>query len=365
MVANFAAGGAAINQLARLAGAELQVIPVGQGRPAHDFTRRPAMSEQGCVRAIDVGLAAVPDDIDLLAIGEMGIANTTPAAAIAAALAGEPAAVWAGPGTGLDASGVVAQGGGDRRGARPAPRRDDRPARGAAARRRARAGGDAGCHPGGPAAPRAGAARRLHHHRAGGRAAGDRAGGRSPTARSATARRSPGIGAWWSGSACRRCSTSACGWARPPGPRSRSSSSRAAVACHNGMATFASASVSQSARNERRRSLCGAGFSGGGITGVTGRAVVGRRLDQAGSTPLGGVITPLVLLQRLARCRVLRGTVAGGRLDLLGRCLGRSGRRRVGRDFRLRQGFGGEQAAGHDAGQASEPPRVESSSQVS
>ncbi len=107
MVANFAAGGAAINQLARLAGAELQVIPVGQGHPAHDFTRQAAMSEQGCVRAINVGLEAVPDDVDLLAVGEMGIANTTPAAAIAAALAGEPAARWAGPGTGLDAGGVI------------------------------------------------------------------------------------------------------------------------------------------------------------------------------------------------------------------------------------------------------------------
>lgn len=106
MVLNFEAGGAAINQLARLAGAELQVIPVGRGRPAHDFTRRPAMSEEGCVRAINIGLASVPDDVDLLAIGEMGIANTTAAAAVAAALYHEPATVWAGPGTGLDAAGV-------------------------------------------------------------------------------------------------------------------------------------------------------------------------------------------------------------------------------------------------------------------
>jgi nicotinate-nucleotide--dimethylbenzimidazole phosphoribosyltransferase len=86
MVANFAAGGAAINQLARLADAELRVVPVGQGRPAHDFTGGPAMSEAGLLRAIDAGLAAVPGGIDLLAIGEMGIANTTAAAAIAAAL---------------------------------------------------------------------------------------------------------------------------------------------------------------------------------------------------------------------------------------------------------------------------------------
>jgi nicotinate-nucleotide--dimethylbenzimidazole phosphoribosyltransferase len=106
MVANFAAGGAAINQLAALAGAELRVVPVGQGIPAHDFTMRPAMSEAGCARAISIGFDAVPDDIDLLAIGEMGIGNTTPAAAMAAALANETGSRWAGPGTGLDGAGV-------------------------------------------------------------------------------------------------------------------------------------------------------------------------------------------------------------------------------------------------------------------
>ena len=106
MMANFAAGGAAINQLATLAGAELCVIPVGQGRPAHDFTMQPAMSEAGCARAIEIGLAAVPDGIDLLAIGEMGIGNTTPAAAMAAALTGETGGRWAGPGTGLDRAGI-------------------------------------------------------------------------------------------------------------------------------------------------------------------------------------------------------------------------------------------------------------------
>lgn len=106
MVANFAAGGAAINQLARLAGAELRVIPVAGGRPAHDFTQAPALSERGVLRAIQAGLDAVPEGIDLLAIGEMGIANTTAAAAVAAGLYREPAAAWAGPGTGLDPSGI-------------------------------------------------------------------------------------------------------------------------------------------------------------------------------------------------------------------------------------------------------------------
>ena len=66
------------------------------------------MSEAGCAaRDRDRAVAAVPDGIDLLAIGEMGIANTTPAAAIAAALAGEHRRRWAGPGTGLDADGVA------------------------------------------------------------------------------------------------------------------------------------------------------------------------------------------------------------------------------------------------------------------
>ena len=106
MVANFTAGGAAINQLAKLAGADLRVIRVADGRPAHDFTQAPAMSALGCARAIAAGLDAVPADVDLVAIGEMGIANTTPAAAMAAALAGDPAARWAGPGTGLDRAGV-------------------------------------------------------------------------------------------------------------------------------------------------------------------------------------------------------------------------------------------------------------------
>ena len=50
MVANFAAGGAAINQLAKLAGAELRVVPVGQGRPTHDFTQCRAMSASASVR---------------------------------------------------------------------------------------------------------------------------------------------------------------------------------------------------------------------------------------------------------------------------------------------------------------------------
>ena len=68
------------------------------------------------MRAIEIGLGAVPDDVDLLAVGEMGIANTTPAAAIAAALAGR-AGREAGPGPAPDSTpAACAQGGGDRGG---------------------------------------------------------------------------------------------------------------------------------------------------------------------------------------------------------------------------------------------------------
>jgi nicotinate-nucleotide--dimethylbenzimidazole phosphoribosyltransferase len=107
MVANFAAGGAAINQLARLAGAELRVVALELDQPTADLASGPAMSEGEAVAALNQGLAAVEPDLDLLALGEMGIGNTTVAAALACALLGGPPAVWAGPGTGLDAKGVA------------------------------------------------------------------------------------------------------------------------------------------------------------------------------------------------------------------------------------------------------------------
>jgi nicotinate-nucleotide--dimethylbenzimidazole phosphoribosyltransferase len=106
MVANFRSGGAAINQLARMAEAELVVVPVHESLPTADFTTAPAMSESAFHQALEAGAAQAGPGLDLLALGEMGIANTTAAAAIAAALYGEPASVWAGPGTGLDRDGV-------------------------------------------------------------------------------------------------------------------------------------------------------------------------------------------------------------------------------------------------------------------
>jgi nicotinate-nucleotide--dimethylbenzimidazole phosphoribosyltransferase len=102
MVANFAAGGAAINQLARIAGASLRVIPLSLEQPTADFTTQPAMDEAAFLAAVAAGYDAVSRDADLVCLGEMGIGNTTAAAAIAAALFGGGGACWAGRGTGVD-----------------------------------------------------------------------------------------------------------------------------------------------------------------------------------------------------------------------------------------------------------------------
>ncbi len=105
MVANFEAGGAAINQIARLAGADLTVIPLQLERSTQDFTTGPAMTEEETCAAFFTGYQAV-GTADLACIGEMGIGNTTVAAALAAALFCGTGADWVGPGTGLDAEGV-------------------------------------------------------------------------------------------------------------------------------------------------------------------------------------------------------------------------------------------------------------------
>ncbi|MFT8718725.1 nicotinate-nucleotide--dimethylbenzimidazole phosphoribosyltransferase [Acetobacter sp.] len=107
MVKNFREGGAAINQLALNAGAELSVIALEGLRPTHDFTLRPAMTERGFLDAVAEGFRAVRPDTDLLCLGELGIGNTTVAAALAAALFGGTGADWAGPGAGSDEAGMA------------------------------------------------------------------------------------------------------------------------------------------------------------------------------------------------------------------------------------------------------------------
>jgi nicotinate-nucleotide--dimethylbenzimidazole phosphoribosyltransferase len=105
MVANFAHGGAAINQLAKAFGAKLDVHALDLDRPTGDFTEGPAMTEAEVVAALAKGFDAVDPKADLLVAGEMGIGNTTVAAALAAALYGGTG--WAGRGTGVDDAGLA------------------------------------------------------------------------------------------------------------------------------------------------------------------------------------------------------------------------------------------------------------------
>ncbi|MGJ8617394.1 MAG: nicotinate-nucleotide--dimethylbenzimidazole phosphoribosyltransferase, partial [Sulfitobacter sp.] len=106
MVMNFQHGGAAINQIARANGATLNVVPLDLDRPTDDFIQGRAMSEADLVTALRAGWDAVDTQADLLVVGEMGIANTTSAAALACALLGGDAADWTGRGTGVDDAGL-------------------------------------------------------------------------------------------------------------------------------------------------------------------------------------------------------------------------------------------------------------------
>lgn len=107
MVANFEMGGAAINQLSKAFGATMTVHALDLDRPTQDFTSAPAMTETEVVSALATGWTAVDPAADLLVTGEMGIGNTTSAAALANALFGGTAADWTGRGTGVDDAGLA------------------------------------------------------------------------------------------------------------------------------------------------------------------------------------------------------------------------------------------------------------------
>jgi nicotinate-nucleotide--dimethylbenzimidazole phosphoribosyltransferase len=121
MLANFVAGGAAVNVLARRAGADVIVVDAGVATPVEgvravriapgtaNMTRGPAMTDEQCAAALQAGaeLAEELADVDVLALGEMGIANTTSASALTAALLGVDPALVCGRGTGLDDAGVA------------------------------------------------------------------------------------------------------------------------------------------------------------------------------------------------------------------------------------------------------------------
>jgi nicotinate-nucleotide--dimethylbenzimidazole phosphoribosyltransferase len=102
MVANFVAGGGAVNQICRSVDADLRVYELSLETPTADFTAGPAMADGDCARAMAYGMMAVEQGVDLVALGEMGIANTTAASALCLALFGGEAGDWTGPGTGVD-----------------------------------------------------------------------------------------------------------------------------------------------------------------------------------------------------------------------------------------------------------------------
>ncbi len=109
MVANFQAGGAAVNQLCAANDVALTVTALDLDHPTADMTEGPALDEAALVAALDRGWESVPADTDLLCVGEMGIGNTTSAAALAAGLLGGTGADWVGPGTGVQGAALTAK----------------------------------------------------------------------------------------------------------------------------------------------------------------------------------------------------------------------------------------------------------------
>lgn len=107
MLDNFAAGGAAINQICGAYGLGFKVFDLALDLPTGDICEEPAFDERSCVATMAFGMEAVAAGTDCLALGEMGIGNTTIAAAIYAALYGGDAGSWVGRGTGLDDAGVA------------------------------------------------------------------------------------------------------------------------------------------------------------------------------------------------------------------------------------------------------------------
>ncbi|WP_339647470.1 nicotinate-nucleotide--dimethylbenzimidazole phosphoribosyltransferase [uncultured Pelagibacterium sp.] len=106
MVNNFTKGGAAISQICALHEINLRVFELALDVPTGDITVVPAMDERTCAATIAYGMEAIAGEVDLLCIGEMGIGNTTVAAAIYAALYGGAGADWVGRGTGVDDAGL-------------------------------------------------------------------------------------------------------------------------------------------------------------------------------------------------------------------------------------------------------------------
>ena len=106
MVANFQHGGAAINQICKTFDISLKVYELALEKPTGDITQEPALDERDCAATMAFGMEALSSQPDVLCLGEMGIGNTTIAAAIYHALYGGAAEDWVGRGTGVDDAGL-------------------------------------------------------------------------------------------------------------------------------------------------------------------------------------------------------------------------------------------------------------------
>ncbi|MEN3792566.1 nicotinate-nucleotide--dimethylbenzimidazole phosphoribosyltransferase [Fulvimarina sp. MAC3] len=106
MVTNFASGGAAINQICAAYDLGLKVFDLALDYPTGDISVEAAMDEKTCAATVAYGMEALAGEPDLICLGEMGIGNTTVAAAVYCALFGGDPADWVGPGTGMDEAGL-------------------------------------------------------------------------------------------------------------------------------------------------------------------------------------------------------------------------------------------------------------------
>ena len=106
MVGNFQSGGAAVNQICKAFDLGLKVFELALEQPTKDITVEAALNEKDCAATMAYGMEAIAGGCDLLCIGEMGIGNTTIAAALAAGLFGGKGQDWVGPGTGVDGEGL-------------------------------------------------------------------------------------------------------------------------------------------------------------------------------------------------------------------------------------------------------------------
>jgi nicotinate-nucleotide--dimethylbenzimidazole phosphoribosyltransferase len=107
MLENFAAGGAAINHICAAYDLGFKVFDLAIDMPTGDITCEDALDEKSCVATMAFGMESLAGGADLLCLGEMGIGNTTSAAAIYAALYGGGGRTWVGRGTGVDDDGLA------------------------------------------------------------------------------------------------------------------------------------------------------------------------------------------------------------------------------------------------------------------